>query len=455
MSFSLIQVTAKGRTLLARAQTGENLNFTRIKMGDGTISGQIIDEMTDVINQKAALNISGLKVISGGKAKVQAAFNNQGMSNGFYWREMAVFATDPDNPAAEIMYCYGNAGSLAEYIPAQGTQILEKVISVLTIISNASNVTATIDSSNVYLTTKDADDTYIRKSLATAAGQFLVSSSVGQFVIKTVSEIKTLLGLGTAAEKNFNVSGGVASFDILSSHLSDYTMQIPWGGITTNIGNAYSLANPVIASLVPGMAVSFKCNADATGSVTLNWAGSGDKSVLKANSLPVANWKSGGVYTVRFEGTNFRLQGEGGEYGNVLAKNVTQGIIFGTENGLEVGTNTDKPWFIGDIGNITIPSDRTITLNFDFPPTYVIMVFKTNSSTAGSRGYHNAIFSKNNDLFNTYSKDAKCTGFVISNIENQGNANTSQLSPTFTSNSMIVSIFSAGMILENVHVIAF
>jgi hypothetical protein len=157
MSFSLIQITAKGRALLARAQTGATINFTHIKMGDGEMGGQSIDDMTNVINLKKELDITGLKVLSGGKVKVQATFTNQGLSTGFYWREIAVFATDPDNVSAEIMYCYGNAGALADYIPAEGSQILERVISVLTIISNATNVTATINESLVYVTKQDVD----------------------------------------------------------------------------------------------------------------------------------------------------------------------------------------------------------------------------------------------------------------------------------------------------------
>ncbi len=126
----------------------------------------------------------------------------------------------------------------------------------------------------------------------------------------------------------------------VNTHLSDYTMQIPWAGTSTNSGNSYSLANPVISILLTGMAVSFKCNADATGAVTLNWAGTGDKSVLKANGLSVSNWKVGGVYTVRFDGINFRLQGEGGEYGTATTSDVRRGTTIGTENGIETGTAT-------------------------------------------------------------------------------------------------------------------
>ena len=317
MSFSSIQITSKGRALLARAQTGTVINFSRIKMGDGSMSGQAIDEMTDVISQKADLNINSLKVLTGGKAKVSATFTNQGLSTGFYWRELAVFATDPDNPSVDIMYCYGNAGALADYIPAEGSQILERVISVLTIISNAANVTATIDSSNVYVTVQDAEATYLKKSLATAASQFLVSSAAGQWVIKTIAELKTLLGLGSAAEKNFNTSGGVASYDTVSTHLSDYVRQ-PGYGVTAGSANTYTLTlSPAPAAYTDGMGIVVKIHTTNTGAATINVNGLGVKPMVdgKGSALAVGKLKINAIYSLKYNSAwgTFQLQGEGGE----------------------------------------------------------------------------------------------------------------------------------------------
>lgn len=58
------------------------------------------------------------------------------------------------------------------------------------------------DDPNFAATTAAAIGNKIDKSLATAANQFLVSSGIGAFVTKTVDDIKTLLGLGSAAYKN-------------------------------------------------------------------------------------------------------------------------------------------------------------------------------------------------------------------------------------------------------------
>ncbi len=112
---------------------------------------------------------------------------------------------------------------------------------------------------------------------------------------------------------------------------------IPYGGTTTNAGNVYSISTPAIATLIEGMAVSFKCNADSTGAVSLNWDGKGAKSVLKSNSSAVTNWKANGIYTVRCGGTSFTLQGEGAT-GNATASDLLSGKMASTDAGEIIGT---------------------------------------------------------------------------------------------------------------------
>lgn len=52
---------------------------------------------------------------------------------------------------------------------------------------------------------------YILHSLATDVSQFLVSSGAGVFVMKTLAELKTLLGLGNAAYKDTGTSSGTVA----------------------------------------------------------------------------------------------------------------------------------------------------------------------------------------------------------------------------------------------------
>jgi phage-related tail fiber protein len=154
MSFGGIYFTNKGRALQAKAQIGTQLNFTRLAVGDGSLSGQSVTDMTAFIHEVLSIPITKAKTLTGGVALIGGILSNQGLSSGFYWREFGLFAQDPDE--GEILYCYGNAGALAEYIPAGGgADILEKQIAIEPIIGSATNVTASINQSLVYATQDD------------------------------------------------------------------------------------------------------------------------------------------------------------------------------------------------------------------------------------------------------------------------------------------------------------
>lgn len=61
--------------------------------------------------------------------------------SGFYFREIGFFASDPDE--GEIMFAYQNAGSLAEYIAAASSEVIEKTIGASFTFSDS--VTVTVD----------------------------------------------------------------------------------------------------------------------------------------------------------------------------------------------------------------------------------------------------------------------------------------------------------------------
>lgn len=207
MSFEPIRVTNKGRQLLAKAVAGGTLTFTRLKMGDGQITSQVIETMADVIHEIISLkpneptigdkytsitgnfrnaavedlfigdglttvfklsaaptslisvNVNGVKVnaytyalgsVTFATAPVQDAeikitYNLEG----FYWREAAIFALDPDD--GEIMFAYQNANSLAEYIKSASSGIIEKVIGASFVISSDVKVEVSVDESLVLM----------------------------------------------------------------------------------------------------------------------------------------------------------------------------------------------------------------------------------------------------------------------------------------------------------------
>lgn len=150
-------------------------------------------------------------------------------------------------------------------------------------------------------------------------------------------KIDALAGAG-----NTETVKGIA--DDLIAHKADFTQQIPYA-VTTGSANTYTVStNPALTSLIAGVAITVKIHTANTGASTLNWDGKGAIPIKKSNGNDVAsgNLKLNGVYTFRYDGTNFILQGEGGEYGTAGQAQVLTGYTFGTEEGIKSGTMPNK-----------------------------------------------------------------------------------------------------------------
>ena len=148
-----MNITNNGRNLLAKALTGKKLEFTRVIVGDGTLTNQNTLTMNNLISQKKVLPIVQLnKTQSIGTAEVICEMNNSDLQAGFWVREFGLFAKDPDTNQ-EILYSYRNVGNEASYFPgAGGIDAIYYILTLVTVIDQAQNVTATIVNGNNYVT---------------------------------------------------------------------------------------------------------------------------------------------------------------------------------------------------------------------------------------------------------------------------------------------------------------
>ena len=143
MSFTAPKFTGVGRQLQTRVIAGDTLTFTAIKLGDGTMTTEPIAALTDLIHGIIALPVHEVRR-NADYAEVTGVFQNAGLSSGFYWREIGIFAADPDYPndrSHDILYCYQNAAELAEYIPSASSAVIEKIIRVACVVGDAENIT--------------------------------------------------------------------------------------------------------------------------------------------------------------------------------------------------------------------------------------------------------------------------------------------------------------------------
>ena len=177
-----------------------------------------------------------------------------------------------------------------------------------------------------------------------------------QDVSNLIQDIGNLPGLETETKLNL-VAAVNEIYQKLIVHQADDVNHVKYA-VDTGTANAKVVTfNPAPTEYVDGMALTFKNSIQNTGAVTINVNDLGAKSILKSNGSALAsgNLKAGIPYTLRYNGTSFILQGEGGEYGNATASQVLAPNTFGTENGIVTGTMPNRGTFNLALG-ATVPA---------------------------------------------------------------------------------------------------
>lgn len=148
-AFPKLVLTNAGIALQTKVQGGATLELTNIQMGSGQLNGQPIGPLTALISSNATVPIQSGQAIGQNTYQVEGFFTNADLSAGFWWREIGIFANDPDN--GEILYAYANAGDAGDYIPTVTDQRIEKYIYFSMTLANATTVTVTIPQTDTYV----------------------------------------------------------------------------------------------------------------------------------------------------------------------------------------------------------------------------------------------------------------------------------------------------------------
>lgn len=230
-------ITTAGLIVLAKGVAGQKINYTKIVLGDGYLEeGQTPRTLTGVVSPKATVDITKLKINGDGTVAVGGIFTNGDETEGFYYRELGLYAEDPDPEVGEVLYCYGNCGDLAEWIPPSGgATIVEKTIDIVTAIGTATNVTAYIPA-DAYATKEDYE-TY--KAIALAA-QAIANEAIeiARKAVQTANEAKqATIDLNKAVTQN--TSKIQTLWDAVFSEITSNPFQITFvdlSGITLSSG---------------------------------------------------------------------------------------------------------------------------------------------------------------------------------------------------------------------------
>ena len=150
-------LTVAGIQLLTKCLTGKELHFTRVVAGDGELESldpALLKERTEMVHEVMELPIKTTKVMKGGTMVMNCLLDNTNLADGFFAREIGIFATDPDTQE-EVLYSYRNTGDYSDFVPAGKAEPWNIIWEVITVVAQASNITVVIDGSVIYATLED------------------------------------------------------------------------------------------------------------------------------------------------------------------------------------------------------------------------------------------------------------------------------------------------------------
>lgn len=156
MGFEKVYITKQGALLAVKSLQGKKIEFDHAEIGSGTLTGNAVDK-TALTTKVLECPISKIVQTGDTQAQISFVFKNTDANNAFYFREIGLFAIDPDTKA-KVLYAYANAGSTAEYINNSITELIEKHIDITVLVDNASNVVINLDESQIYVTEKDLEE---------------------------------------------------------------------------------------------------------------------------------------------------------------------------------------------------------------------------------------------------------------------------------------------------------
>ena len=142
--FAISVLTNQGRDLIAQTMQGKQLKFSKFVIGSGILpEDQDPAELSGLIAPRLNMDIS--RIFNPGQtgvATISGVTTNRGLTQGFFMREIGLFAFIPDTDI-EILYSYLYAGEKSDFIAAQeGIDYLTYRFNLKVIVDQAKNITA-------------------------------------------------------------------------------------------------------------------------------------------------------------------------------------------------------------------------------------------------------------------------------------------------------------------------
>ena len=147
-------LTNAASKLISKVLSGKTINFTRMAVGDGfSYDTTAAKDYTALVNEVLSLDITKKETLTASSVRITSAFKNTDAQQEFYYREVGLFAEDPDT-GEEVLYAYGNRNDAAELITPTGSSVITKQLSFIISVGKSANITFSVNA-DVYALQED------------------------------------------------------------------------------------------------------------------------------------------------------------------------------------------------------------------------------------------------------------------------------------------------------------
>ena len=230
-------LTTAADELISKVLSGKTLNFTRMAVGDGfSYDINVAKGFKNVVNEVLSLDITKKETLSPKSVKITSAFKNTDAQKEFYYREVGLYAQDPDT-GEEVLYAYGNRNDAAELITQTGANVVTKQLVFVISVGDSAKVTFNVNA-DVYALQEDmldvqADISEIQTNLGTAQTDITTLQTGLNQTNSNITTLQTSLD-----QANANVT--TLQTDLGNANTNISTLQTDLGNANTNIANMQS-----------------------------------------------------------------------------------------------------------------------------------------------------------------------------------------------------------------------
>ena len=307
-------ITNLGLQAISDSMTGQDVIFTKMVTGDGSLTSQNPETLTSLVHPVSNLIIEHYETntdTNGVYLKVTSFIRE--VRNAYYFRELGLYARFKDSDK-EFLYAYVNKGDMATYIPKGNNFVTEEVATMIVPIGRADNITVMCDTESALIGLQNKAD--------------IDFNNINYDAKVKINQLKALRTGDANTDKD--VLNAVINYAHSTFDLSKFTVAgtptITDDGIASGFVSQTNFLNATYTSTTPTTSVDIWTKViitEVTETSGVYWAIDGNLRLMRSSATAIGLRGFSGALSCDVTGLSLALNDEVIIHANVTGTNAT------------------------------------------------------------------------------------------------------------------------------------